>query len=230
MSPFSHFVLFRSSTKSSPADTSASTLCSTACSPSWWTVSVAAECCPLLEGQDTRWAFLLLHSFSVPEEPLHGGSQQAAPPAGGLLLSLVPPFCSSEPQPGLLPAGGLQQHHPVSVWWWGGLTSSMWHPVRTQTEALSSPSQGTSTWFTPSFVRGTSSTSWPTCRRTPRRFRKPYRGGRSPGSPTWALQMSPWRAPDLLYLQNPGLSKPVWRPLQVGGRPNDGRFNKRDRN
>lgn len=58
-------------------------------------------------------------SFSLPEEPLHGGGQQAAAPAGGLLLPLVPAVWSSEPQPGVLPAGGLQQHHPVSVWWWG---------------------------------------------------------------------------------------------------------------
>ena len=61
---------------------------------------------------------LHLHSFSLSEESVHGGSQQAAPPPGGLLHTLVPLLLHPEPPPGLLPAGGLQQHHPVSVWWW----------------------------------------------------------------------------------------------------------------
>lgn len=66
----------------------------------------------LLEPWDDLLCF---HSFTLPEEPVHGGSQQTASPPGGLLHALVPLLLTAEPPPGLLPAGGLQQHHPVSV-------------------------------------------------------------------------------------------------------------------
>lgn len=123
--------VLRSSTKSSPADTSTSSLCLTACSPSLWTVSITSE--SPLRGSNSRTAFFLFstplkpllwlddficHSLTVSEESVHGGGQQVAPPAGGLYHTLVPLLLAPEPSPGLLSAGGLQQHNSVSVWWW----------------------------------------------------------------------------------------------------------------
>lgn len=116
------------------------------------------QCCLLVESWCKHIFYLC--SFTLPKEPVNGGCQQVAPPAGGLLHALVPPICTSEPQPGLLPAGGLQQHHPVSVWW----LEQQWDLV--SAAAFGAPfwrlkpsPQVTSTWCMPSFVRGTFSTS-----------------------------------------------------------------------
>lgn len=171
--------------------------------------------CPLVEEQQSCLSLgdlLCFHSFTLPEEPVHGGSQQTASPPGGLLHALVPLLLAAEPPPGLLPAGGLQQHHPVSVRWWErrhgliGLQVTAFAQITIWTLLW----QVTSTWCTPSSVSETFSTSWPTCRPTRRLFRGPCkrrRGRESLGRTLW--RMSPWRAPDLLYPPSPAHSKPA---------------------